>query len=95
MYIFPVLQLGAGFVDPDVDGIPKFSGNMFAVLIYYFQNGRWWSRMVVRFTVYVNLHRYVNAVFFTFLTSGGFTNVRLTATLFRTGPFVDYILFGM
>ena len=34
MHIFPVLQLEFWIVDPDVDG---FSGNVFAVLIHYFQ----------------------------------------------------------
>ena len=47
-------------VDPDVDG---FSGNLFAVLIYYFEVGDVSTGMVAGFTVDVNCTDYMIAMF--------------------------------
>ena len=82
-------------MDPDEDGSPGFSANMFAVLIYYFEVGDVGMGLVVGFTVVVNSTCYMTAMFFHSMsqTSAGFISARLTATFFRTGSFLDYSLF--
>ena len=95
MYNFPVLWLSAGLSILMVDGFPCSPGNLFASLIYYFEEGDVGMGAVVWFTVDVNCTGYMAAVFLhsIFLTSAGLTHVRFTTNFFRTGPFVNCILF--
>ena len=51
LYIVSYTMNKCQVVDPDVDG---FSGNFFAVLIYYFEVGEVGMGVVVAFTVDVN-----------------------------------------
>ena len=86
---------GCLVVDSDVDGFPGFSCNLFGVLIYYFEVGDVGMGVVVGFTLDVNCTNYMAGMFFRSVlqTSLALTNVKFTATVFRTGLFVDYILF--
>ena len=78
-----------------MDGLSSFHGNLFAVLIYYFEMryiGFW---MIVGFTVLVNCTGDVTAVLFYSIikTSAGLTYVGEVEIFFWTGQFVDNVLF--
>ena len=51
-------------VDPDVDGFPDLSGDLFAVLIYYFEMGDAGMKAVDRFAVDVNCTGYLIVMLF-------------------------------
>ena len=51
-------------VDPDVDGFPVFSVNLFTVLIYYFEVEDVGTGMAFGFTVDVYCTGYLTAMFF-------------------------------
>ena len=90
MYIF-FLTVKCQVADSNVDGTP---GNLF-VLIYCFVVGDVGIGVFAGFMLDVNCTGYMTAIFFhsVFLTSAGFTNVRLAVHFFKSGPFVDCILF--
>ena len=54
MYIFFYVVVEGRFVDFNIDGFSCFSGNMFAVLIYYLEVEDVGLRMVVENAVFVN-----------------------------------------
>ena len=64
MYIFAVLQLSARLLILMWIASLAFSGNLFTVLIYYFEVGDVDMRVVVGFTVDVNCTCYMTAMSF-------------------------------
>ena len=51
-------------VNSNLDGFSRFPGNLFAVLIYYFEMGNVGFGVIVGYTVLVNCTGDVTAVFF-------------------------------
>ena len=89
---FPSIMVEGSFADSDMDGFFSFSGNLFAVLVYYLEVGNVGSGVVLRSAVYVNLTGDMTIVFFysIFQTSAGFSYVRKDAVFFWAGPFIHY-----
>ena len=72
-----------------------FSGNLFAVLVYYIEVGDVGSGVVVGNAVYVNCTGDLTIVLFYFIfqTLVGFSHDRKVAVFLWARPFVHYVLF--
>ena len=77
-----------------MNGIPSFSADLFAILVYCLEMGDVGSRMVVANTVLANYTDDVTTAFFysIFQTSAGITYVGKVTIFFWAGPFVDKVL---
>ena len=86
-------------VDSNLDDFSSFSGNLFAVLVNYFEMEDIGSGMVDGNAVFVNCTSEIIIVFFysIFQTSAGFSYVRKVEIFFWAWPFVflDYVLFKL
>ena len=81
-------------VASNMNGFSNFSGNSFAILVYYLEVGDVCPWMVVGHTVLVNCTGDVTVVFFNsiFQTSAGLSNVEKVTIFFLAGAFVDSVL---
>ena len=80
-----------------MNGFSSFPGNLFAILMYYFEVGDVGFGMIVGHTLLVNSTGDVTVVFFDFLlqTSVGLTYVGKVTIFFWPGPFVNTVLFNL
>ena len=81
-------------VDSNMDG---FSGNVFAILVYYLEVGDAGMGVIVGNAVYVNCtgDLTVVSIYSIFKTSANFSYVRKATIFFWAGQFVDYVFFKL
>ena len=82
-------------VDSNINSFSSFSGNLFALFIYYLGVEDVGLGVVVAKAAFVNCSGDMTIVFYSsiFQTYTGFFYVRKVAFSFWAGPLVDYVLF--
>ena len=92
---FSCVMVGGRVVDSNMNGFTIFSGNLFAVLVYYLEMGDVGSRVVVGNALFVNCTDSMTIAFLhpIFQASAGFSYLRKVTVFFWEGSIVDYVWF--
>ena len=92
---FSCVKVEGRGVNSNVDCFSSFSGNVFAVLVYYLEVEDVGSGMVVGNAGFVNCTDDITTVsFYSILqTSAGFSYVKKASVIIYAGLLVDYVLF--
>ena len=97
MHIFSHVIVEGRVVNSNMNGFSSFPGNLFAVLVYYFEVRDVGFGMIVGHTVLVNSTADVTVVLFDSIlqSSAGLTYIRMVKIFFGSEQFLNNVLFNV